>query len=211
MRIVRTGVTLALLGALGLTACSAGAPGAGPSGTPAVPVVDPAAAPAVDPTLAPVAEAPEEWRTLPLGPVVLDVPGGFEMVQEPDDDDARTASWVARRGDQDGARAAISVARDTDPTRTPAQSAEAALRSEESQRGAHDGERTALTWPGVQDAAHLSYLQDVLVGSRTVEHRAEWVYADLPDGSQVAVGVVAPVEMFDELGLHEVLETWRPA
>jgi hypothetical protein len=210
MRIVRTGVALALLGALGLTACSSGASGTGSPGT-AAPVADAATTTAAQPTLAPVAQAPEEWRTLPLGPVVLDVPGGFEMVQEPGDDDARTASWVVRRGDQDGARAAISVARDTDPTRTPAQSAEAALRSEESQRGAHDGERTPLTWPGVADAAHLSYLQDVLVGSRTVEHRAEWVYADLPDGSQVAVGVVAPVEMFDELDLHEVLETWRPA
>lgn len=210
MRIVRTGVALALLGALGLTACSSGASGTGSPGT-AAPVADAVTTPAAQPTLAPVAQAPEEWRTLPLGPVVLDVPGGFEMVQEPGDDDARTASWVVRRGDQDGARAAISVARDTDPTRTPAQSAEAALRSEESQRGAHDGERMPLTWPGVADAAHLSYLQDVLVGSRTVEHRAEWVYADLPDGSQVAVGVVAPVEMFDELDLHEVLATWRPA
>lgn len=221
MRIVRTGATLALLGALGLTACSSGGVGPVPPGGAATSAGGAAGASTTgaptatrtdgDGALVPDADVPETWVPLELGPVVLDAPGGFAVVQEPEDEDARTGSWVVRRGDQEGARAAISVARDTDPTRTPEQSAEAALRSEESQRGAHDGELTALTWPGAREAEHLTYVQDVLIGSRTVEHRAEWVYADLPDGSQVAVGVVAPVDVFDELALHEVLASWRPA
>lgn len=30
-----------------------------------------------------------------------------------------------------------------------------------------------------------------------------------PDGSQTTVGLVAPLDLFEELALHDVLTTWR--
>jgi len=68
----------------------------------------------------------------------------------------------------------------------------------------------ASTWPGTGSAHHLTYLQDTTIGGTSVRHRAEWVYADLPDGTQVVVGVLAPVDLFDEPALHDVLASWRP-
>ncbi|UZN02150.1 hypothetical protein [Cellulomonas sp. S1-8] len=166
---------------------------------------DPAGAQALEPLTAP----PATWSGLTLGPVTLDVPDGFTQVDEPQDTTARLTTWVARYGDQDGARAAISVARDLDPQRDASGTADAALQAERAQRGVDDDASSALTWPGADAAHHLTYLQDVAVGGTRVSHRAEWVYADLPDGTQVAVGVLAPVDLFDELALHDVLATWR--
>lgn len=211
MRYVRP--VLATL-AIGCCAVVAGcSPSSDDPATPATSSVAPSADGTGDsgqpPALAPLTDPPADWGVLTLGPVTLDVPDGFVAVAGPEDPTGRISTWVGRHGDQDGARAGISVARDTSPRRDASGTAAAALQAEQAQRGADDAVSGPLPWEGVDAAAHLTYLQDIAIGGSAVQHRAEWVYADLPDGSQITVGVVAPVEIFDELRLHDVLATWR--
>lgn len=197
-------VGAAVLAALAVAACSPADDGPAPTVTSVA-----SDAPVGEP--APITPAPARsgWSSLVLGPVTLDVPEGFATVQEPPDADARTAVWVAAHGEQDGARAAVSVARDTAPQRDAAGTAGAALQAERAQRGAQDAADHPVPWPGTDAAHHLTYVQDVAVGGTVVPHRAEWVYADLPDGTQLAIGVVAPLDLFDTLALHDALATWR--
>lgn len=203
LAVLATGAVLVACSPAGDTPSgTAGAPGAS---APAAPASPGTAQQPLDP-----AEALTGGTPLTLGPVTLSVPDGFTQAQEPTDPSARMSTWVARYGDTDGARAGISVALDSAPQRDAAGTAAAAVGAEGAQRGVEDEESSPLTWPGTDAAHFLTYVQDVTVGGAQVPHRAEWVYADLPDGTQVAVGVLAPLDLFDELELHEVLATWQP-
>ncbi len=209
MRIARTGAALMLVGVLALAACSTADDAAAPSTPRATSASEDPTGPAAP--LTPLADAPAGWSRIELGAVTLDVPDGFAVVQEPAATDAPDGSWIVRYGDQDGERAAITVVRDPAPTRAPADTAAAALSAARAQHSVQDDASAGLAWPGAEAATYLTYLQGVRVGGTAVEHRAEWVYADLADGSQVVVGVFAPLDLFDELQMHDVLATWRPA
>lgn len=162
--------------------------------------------------LAPGEPAPE-WREVALGSVTLAVPDGFEEADGVPTRDERTSSYLLRYGDEDGARAAITVGVDTAPASTPEQAVDGQVGVERAQRGIEDEQTSPLTWPGTEAAHHLTYEQDIVLaeGAAPVRHRAEWVYADLPDGTQVGIGVLAPTDLYAELDLHAVLATWRPA
>lgn len=154
-----------------------------------------------------------EWREVTLGGVTLAVPDGFQAVEGVPTRDERTSSYLLRYGDEDGARAAITIGVDTAPAVNAEQAVDGQIEVERAQLGIENEQTAELSWPGTEVAHHLTYEQDVLLvqGEAPVRHRAEWVYADLPDGTQVGIGVLAPPDLYEELDLHAVLATWRPA
>ena len=169
---------------LGLSACSADAPAAGPS---------------IDPS----------WQSVAVGPTTLHVPAEWEQAPGadlyPGSDTDETVALTAPENDE-RVRAGVLVTVQTAPTRDATAEAGALVLGEKATTGADEVETGEGELAGASSVATVSFVSDVRRSDgTTAELRSRWLVADLESGEQIIVKAIGPRDTFDDTPLDAIL------
>lgn len=149
------------------------------------------------------AVAPQGWSSHDMGPVTVGTPPEWEEI-EARSGASSDESW-ALRAPGDGPGTGVHTTFTAERSRDADAAIENLRNVGDASVGARDVEVAELSWPGAQAAGWLGYEATVAVQGEDVAMRYEYLVLDLEGSAQTIVGVIAPVEGFEDSGAHDVL------